>query len=133
MHGTGTLTALAISTLDQRWSGIRHNPEHWTKASIPSAQHAPSRNGRLFAFLNSSKEFTMITQASKTPELPRRGLIKAGVWAAGLEGLAKTTLKFAIIPLTNCAPIVIAREKGFFRKHGLNVAVSKEASRTSIR
>jgi hypothetical protein len=133
MHGTGTLTALAVATLDQRWSGIRHNPEHWTKASIPSAQHAPSRNGRLFAFLNSNKEFTMTKQASKTPALPRRGFIKVGAWAAGSEGQEKTALKFAIIPLTDCVPIVNARAKGFFRAHGFDVAASEKASWAHIR
>jgi len=91
----------------------------------------------------------MTKQAIKTPELTRRGFIKAGaaagtaamlsglfpggVWAAGSEGLEKTTLKFGIIPLTDCAPIVIAREKGFFKKHGLDVEVSKEASWANIR
>lgn len=83
-----------------------------------------------------------------TPELSRRGFLKAsaavggaliaqmfpgGVWAAGSDGLEKTALKFGIIPLTDCAPIVIAKEKGFFKKHGLDVEVSKEASWANIR
>lgn len=91
----------------------------------------------------------MTKQTIKTPELTRRGFIKAGaavgtatllsglfpggVWAAGSEGLEKTALKFGIIPLTDCAPIVIAREKGFFKKHGLDVEISKEASWANIR
>lgn len=82
--------------------------------------------------------------------LPRRVFLKQGaamsaaagmglilpqskVWAAGSEGLEKTTLKFGIIPLTDCAAIVVAREKGFFKKHGLDVEVSKEASWANIR
>lgn len=91
----------------------------------------------------------MSKQTIKTPELTRRGFIKAGaaagtaamlsglfpggVWAAGSEGLEKTALKFGIIPLTDCAPIVVAKEKGFFKKHGLDVEVSKEASWANIR
>jgi two-component system, oxyanion-binding sensor len=98
-----------------------------------------------------------ITAASTTtdgiPEsLSRRGFIKmasmsaaaalfAGVapgirnsaWAAGSDGLEKTQLTFGIIPLTDCAPIVVAKEKGFFAKHGLDVTVSKEASWANIR
>ena len=43
--------------------------------------------------------------------------------AAALE---KTELKIGFIALTDCAPIVIAKEKGFFEKHGLDVSVVKE-------
>lgn len=59
--------------------------------------------------------------------------IRTAAWAAGTEGLEKTRLKFGIIPLTDCAAIVIAKEKGYFRKYGLDVTVSKEASWASIR
>jgi nitrate/nitrite transport system substrate-binding protein len=40
--------------------------------------------------------------------------------------LEKKDLKIGFIALTDCAPIVIAKEKGFFEKHGLNVKVVKE-------
>ena len=40
--------------------------------------------------------------------------------------LEKTDLKIGFIALTDCAPIVIAQEKGFFKKYGLNVHVAKE-------
>lgn len=98
-------------------------------------------------------ETTSGTDTEKSPaSLARRGFIKiasmsaaaslmAGVspglrnsaWAAGHDGLEKTKLTFGIIPLTDCAPIVVAKEKGFFMKHGLDVAVSKEASWANIR
>lgn len=45
----------------------------------------------------------------------------------------KTKLTFGFIPLTDCAPIVVAKEKGYFAKHGLDVTVSKEASWANIR
>jgi len=38
----------------------------------------------------------------------------------------KTDLNIGFIALTDCAPIVIAQEKGFFKKYGLNVHVIKE-------
>lgn len=45
----------------------------------------------------------------------------------------KTDLKIGFIPLTDCAALVIAKEKGFFAKHGLNVTLSKEASWANVR
>ncbi len=50
-----------------------------------------------------------------------------------LVALEKTDLTVGIIPLTDCAPLVIAKEKGFFEKHGLNVTISKEASWATVR
>jgi nitrate/nitrite transport system substrate-binding protein len=45
----------------------------------------------------------------------------------------KKDLKIGFIPLTDCATLVIAKEKGFFAKHGLNVELSKEASWANVR
>ena len=42
-------------------------------------------------------------------------------------------LKFGIIALTDCSSIVIAHEKGFFKKYGINSTVLKGASWASIR
>jgi nitrate/nitrite transport system substrate-binding protein len=42
-------------------------------------------------------------------------------------------IKLGIIPLTDCAPLVIAFEKGIFKKYGLNVQISKEASWANVR
>lgn len=42
-------------------------------------------------------------------------------------------LKIGFVPLTDSAPLVIAREKGFFEKHGLNVSLSRENSWSQIR
>ena len=38
----------------------------------------------------------------------------------------KTKLNIGFIALTDCAPIVVAKEKGFFKKYGLDVHVVKE-------
>jgi acylphosphatase len=43
-----------------------------------------------------------------------------------LAQIEKPNLKIGFIALTDCAPIVIAKEKGFFAKHGLNVDALKE-------
>jgi nitrate/nitrite transport system substrate-binding protein len=42
-------------------------------------------------------------------------------------------IKLGFIPLTDCAPLVIAKEKGFFAKYGVNVVLSKEASWANVR
>jgi len=42
-------------------------------------------------------------------------------------------LKLGIIALTDCSPIVIAHEKGLFKKYGINATVSKGASWAAIR
>ncbi|DAB30271.1 MAG TPA: nitrate ABC transporter [Sulfurimonas sp. UBA12504] len=43
-----------------------------------------------------------------------------------LAELEKKELNIGFIALTDCAPIIIAEEKGFFKKHGLTVHVVKE-------
>ncbi|MBL8446768.1 MAG: ABC transporter substrate-binding protein [Zoogloeaceae bacterium] len=45
----------------------------------------------------------------------------------------KTRLRLGIIPLTDCAVIAVAKEKGYFRREGLEVEISREGSWASIR
>lgn len=61
------------------------------------------------------------------------GWLRSTAYAAGGEGLEKTKLTFGIIPLTDCAVLVVAAVKGYFKKYGLDVAISKEASWANIR
>lgn len=42
-------------------------------------------------------------------------------------------IKLGFIPLTDCAPLVVAKELGLFTKYGVNVELSKEASWANIR
>src|SRR6185295_11549454 len=44
-----------------------------------------------------------------------------------------TAMKFGIIALTDCSPIIIAHEKGFFKKYGINSVVAKGANWAAIR
>lgn len=60
-------------------------------------------------------------------------VVPGGAWAAGGEGLEKTDLTLGIIPLTDCAPLVVAHEKGYFARHGIKSQISKEASWANIR
>jgi nitrate/nitrite transport system substrate-binding protein len=60
----------------------------------------------------------------------------SGNETSSAEETATTTSKkiiLGIIPLTDCAPLVIAHEKGFFKKYGLDVEISKEASWANVR
>lgn len=47
--------------------------------------------------------------------------------------MEKTRLKLGIVPLTDCAPIVVAKERGFFAEQGLDVEISREPSWANIR
>lgn len=47
--------------------------------------------------------------------------------------LEKKQVSYGIIPLTDCAPLVVAKEKGFFARYGLTVELSIEASWANIR
>ncbi|MFO7593453.1 MAG: CmpA/NrtA family ABC transporter substrate-binding protein [Pseudomonadota bacterium] len=49
------------------------------------------------------------------------------------QSLEKTDLNLGFIPLTDCAPLVVAKEYGYFEQYGLNVQLSKETSWANIR
>ena len=49
------------------------------------------------------------------------------------EGPETKNLKFGMIALTDCSPLVIAHEKGFFKKYGIESTISKGASWAAIR
>lgn len=50
-----------------------------------------------------------------------------------MSGLEKTALTIGFVPLTDCAPLVVAHEKGFFARNGLEVRLSREVSWASVR
>jgi nitrate/nitrite transport system ATP-binding protein len=53
--------------------------------------------------------------------------------AIARNGLSKVNLEIGFIPLTDCAPLVVAKEKGFFAKHGLEeVTLSREPNWKAI-
>lgn len=45
----------------------------------------------------------------------------------------KTQLALGFIPLTDCAPLIVAREQGLFQKWGLDVKLKREVSWANIR
>jgi nitrate/nitrite transport system ATP-binding protein len=53
--------------------------------------------------------------------------------AIARNGLEKVNLEVGFVPLTDCAPLAIAQEKGFFQKYGLEeVILSREPSWKAI-
>ena len=89
---------------------------------------------------------TSTTDKPKARRLSRRNILKAGAGAAALIGALQTKFPFGVhvaeaagpevtkailgyIALMDASPLVIAKEKGFFAKHGMpDVEVSKQAS-----
>jgi nitrate/nitrite transport system substrate-binding protein len=84
----------------------------------------------LICCFNSNPRPTVSRQFRKlTPALTL--LAALAFWkpvAASAAGLEKTDLKFGFIKLTDCAPLVIAKEKGFFDDEGLNVTLEAQAN-----
>ena len=42
-------------------------------------------------------------------------------------------LRLGMIPLTDCAILAVAEQKGYFRRHGVEVVLSRETSWASLR
>ncbi len=59
-------------------------------------------------------------------------LVAATGLSTGLKPAAEP-IKLGFIPLTDCAPLVVAKEMGFFAKHGVEVVLTKESSWANIR
>jgi nitrate/nitrite transport system substrate-binding protein len=49
------------------------------------------------------------------------------------DSLETRSVTLGFIPLLDCAPLVIARDKGFFRRQGLDVVLLREGSWASLR
>ncbi len=62
--------------------------------------------------------------------LPTQSVAVSPSDSAGLE---KVHLNLGFVPLTDCAPLVVAKEHGLFAKHGLHVDLARESSWSNIR
>src|SRR4026208_1872777 len=82
----------------------------------------------------SRREFLQQAAGASTPAGLAAGLPSG--WTGGVyadDSPETRTMRFGIIALTDCAPIVIAHELGFFKKFGIDSVISKEASWAVIR
>ncbi len=61
-----------------------------------------------------------------TKSIATAGLVLSVATSSLLADVEKKKLNIGFIALTDCAPIIIAEEKGFFDKYGLDVHVVKE-------
>ena len=59
--------------------------------------------------------------------------LRGGLFAGDVDGPEVKRLKIGFIPLTDCASVVMAYELGLYKKYGLEVTVSKEASWAGVR
>ncbi len=59
--------------------------------------------------------------------------LRSAAWAAGSDAPEKPEVKIGFIPLTDCAPVVMAAELGLDKKYGLKITPSKEASWAAMR
>lgn len=50
-----------------------------------------------------------------------------------MNPIPRRTLRLGFVPLTDCAPVVMAQELGLFRKFGLDVVLSRELGWATIR
>jgi nitrate/nitrite transport system substrate-binding protein len=105
-------------------------------ADAPSADHRNPLDRRGFlsttlAGLGSAALVGCSSESKATSDT----LADKGIPLIVPQGEAPETpnLKLGIIALTDCSPIVIAAEKGFFAKYGLRVTVAKQASWAAIR
>jgi nitrate/nitrite transport system substrate-binding protein len=59
--------------------------------------------------------------------------VRNNAWAAGSDAPEIKEVRIGFIPLTDCAPIVVAAQMGFDKKYGLKITPSKEASWAGVR
>ncbi|HEY0268366.1 MAG TPA: CmpA/NrtA family ABC transporter substrate-binding protein [Methyloradius sp.] len=96
---------------------------------------------------------SLVTEKVVTPDNSRRNFFRASAgalgasvlmgmvpeqvrnnaWAAGTDAPEIKEVKIGFIPLTDCAPIVVAAEMGFDQKYGIKIVPSKEASWAGVR
>lgn len=60
-------------------------------------------------------------------------LLTSAAPSVNVEKGSGEVIHLGFIPLTDCAPIVMAKELGLFEKYGVNVEVTKEASWANVR
>ncbi|MBA3695490.1 MAG: ABC transporter substrate-binding protein [Methylotenera sp.] len=86
---------------------------------------------------NSRRDFFRTSAAGAFGAAALMGLvptsIKTNAWAAGSDAPEITEVKIGFIPLTDCAPIVVAAEMGFDKKYGIKIIPAKQASWAAVR
>lgn len=76
--------------------------------------------------------YTMKSIINKSIILITIAVLLTGVTAFKIQSPARK-IKLGFIPLTDCAPLVVAKELGLFAKYGVDVELEKEASWAVVR
>ncbi len=88
---------------------------------------------------SNSTFFTRRSFLRNTVKVAGASMLLSGVprgWLGSLyasDAPETAAMKFGMIALTDCSPIVIAHEKGFFKKYGINSVVAKQANWAAVR
>ncbi len=104
-------------------------------ATLANSPIKLSRRHFLGATVAGAASATILSGCSDAPATGTPTAASSEKFAAipASEAPEVSDLRFGMIALTDCSPIVIAHEKGFFRKYGINATVSKGASWAAIR
>ncbi|HIK57441.1 MAG TPA: ABC transporter substrate-binding protein [Synechococcales cyanobacterium M55_K2018_004] len=95
-------------------------PRPRKRLEVVNHPHYYSYRSEIIYFLNQQKRIKQL-RARKKSDVSR-------------HGLEKVNLEIGFVPLTACAPIAVAKEKGFFVKHGLDeVSLVRESNWRGIR
>src|SRR5512146_1785705 len=104
-----------------------------------SRVHEPPRRMNRRTFLAASAiglgGSSLLSSACKSDTQPAPTPAGSGS-AASVLGASQpevTDVRFGIIALTDCSPIVVAHEKGLFKKYGINSTIVKQASWAAVR
>ncbi|MBW4696391.1 MAG: nitrate ABC transporter ATP-binding protein [Aphanocapsa lilacina HA4352-LM1] len=95
-------------------------PRPRTRMEVINNPHYYRQRNELLYFLNKAKKAAQGGPAKARPAATERC------------DLERTALAVGFVPLSDCAPLVIAQEKGFFARHGLQVTLSREPSWKAI-
>jgi nitrate/nitrite transport system ATP-binding protein len=83
-------------------------------------------------FLNQQKRDKQ-RKAKQSNEAKKPGFADVTGFLPAGTSLEKVSLDIGFLPVTDCAPLIVAKEKGFFQKHGLeNVNLVREKSWPAI-
>lgn len=95
-----------------------------------------AKRRRFIALLGGAITTSMVLAActgNPSSNTTASGSASTQVNAQAASQLETNTISLGFIPILEAAPLVIAVEKGFFAKHGLNVNLSKQASWSAAR
>lgn len=93
------------------------SPHNWNRRSFLVGMGATATSMVTSCAINSNKAPQGLSQAALAVEQ-----------VVDPKTLEKPNLTVGYVPVNDCAPFAVAWEKGFFRKYGLNVKLSREAS-----